>query len=556
MKILKDWRFLILVLSLFVSSYLLLPEIAFKQSKVVVNSIDKDASCNNIKVGSSIQQISGFKIKSSEDFYESLKYVKKGDYVSIVADNKPANCIAKDDKNLGFSIRVAESEGNLKFGIDIEGGSRFLLQPKTNATKENILETISTLENRINLYGLREIRISTIGENVIQIEMAGGGEEEIRDFLAKQGKFEGKILEEILLENNEGKISLGDNYYTIKYENESIFVNGSKYKLNESFYLENVKFDFINSTEKRVFVLANIFSGKDIVAIFTDPQHSYIRFINNGYEFAFTIQISKESAEKFAKVTKNLPSTFSGSDRYLTSPLILFLDEEVVTQLNIAADLAGKEVSTPTIQGFRNTRDEALKEKLRLQSILRSGSLPVELSIVKVDVITQTAGKELVNSIIYVAIAAIISVSSIIFIRYRDFKVSIPMLLISFSEIVIILGFAALTNALTKGKGWVLDIAAIAGLIAIIGTGINQLIIITDQILLEKDSSLKFRHKTALSIILNSAYTVIVVMLPLIFMGVGTLRGFAITTIVGVLIGILITRPAYISIIEKIKKLE
>ena len=41
-------------------------------------------------------------------------------------------------------------------------------------------------------------------------------------------------------------------------------------------------------------------------------------------------------------------------------------------------------------------------------------------------------------------------------------------------------------------------------------------------------------------------------MLPLTVLGLGVLRGFAITTILGVLIGIFITRPAFGEIIKKI----
>ncbi len=41
-------------------------------------------------------------------------------------------------------------------------------------------------------------------------------------------------------------------------------------------------------------------------------------------------------------------------------------------------------------------------------------------------------------------------------------------------------------------------------------------------------------------------------MVPLWYMGFGALKGFAITTILGVFIGILITRPAYGRIISDI----
>ncbi|HNB03263.1 MAG TPA: preprotein translocase subunit SecD, partial [Methanoregulaceae archaeon] len=53
-------------------------------------------------------------------------------------------------------------------------------------------------------------------------------------------------------------------------------------------------------------------------------------------------------------------------------------------------------------------------------------------------------------------------------------------------------------------------------------------------------------------IIMVSAATVIIAMLPLALMDLSTLRGFAIITILGVLIGVLVTRPAYGKIIMAI----
>lgn len=557
MSIVKDWRFILLVALLAISGYLLLSSILFKSSGVYVSFLDKDAKCSNVKENDQITQISGYQIKTIQDFDNAVSGVKQGDFVTLVSNGLPANCVAKADKNLGFSVASLEKGSNLKFGIDIEGGTRVLLKPKTmNVTKDDMQEIIATLDMRINFYGMRDIKITPLGANLIQIETAGGTGEEIKEFLAKTGKFEGKVAETIKITDDTGKILLGDNSYDVSYSNGTLKVNNSNYLLNQSFFLEDVKFDFYNTTNNDVLIMANVFSGRDITAVFTDQQHSYIRFVNNGYEFTFTVQISKESADRFAKITKNLPTTLTGTERHLTDPLVLFLDNEPVTQLNIAADLAGKTVNTPSIEGFRQNLDDATKEKLRLQSILRSGSLPIELEIAKVDTITQTAGRELINSTIFVALSAAIVVSTVIFVRYRDFKISIPMILISFSEIVIVLGFYALTNSVTGSKGWILDIPAIAGLIAIIGTGVNQLIIITDQILLEQEMPLRSRHKNAMSIILNSAAIVIIAMIPLLILGVGALRGFAIITIMGVVIAILVTRPAYMSILEKIKKLE
>jgi len=89
-----------------------------------------------------------------------------------------------------------------------------------------------------------------------------------------------------------------------------------------------------------------------------------------------------------------------------------------------------------------------------------------------------------------------------------------------------------------------------------LGTGIDQLVVITDEVLHEgrvpsQNLYLK-RLSRALGIIMVAACTTFIAMLPLVLMGLSTLKGFAIITILGVLIGVLITRPAYGKIIMAI----
>jgi len=54
----------------------------------------------------------------------------------------------------------------------------------------------------------------------------------------------------------------------------------------------------------------------------------------------------------------------------------------------------------------------------------------------------------------------------------------------------------------------------------------------------------------------SSAAIVVFAMIPLILGGIGALKGFAIATIIGVFVGILVTRPAYAAIIERVKRVE
>ena len=114
-----------------------------------------------------------------------------------------------------------------------------------------------------------------------------------------------------------------------------------------------------------------------------------------------------------------------------------------------------------------------------------------------------------------------------------------------FSEAFITLGIAALIR-------WNLDAPSIAGIIAGMGTGVNDQIVILDEAVFNQQISLKERIKKAIFIILGAFFTIVVAMLPLFWAGAGMLKGFALTTIIGVTAGILITRPAFAEIIRRI----
>ncbi|MAF50466.1 MAG: hypothetical protein CMH64_00070 [Nanoarchaeota archaeon] len=103
--------------------------------------------------------------------------------------------------------------------------------------------------------------------------------------------------------------------------------------------------------------------------------------------------------------------------------------------------------------------------------------------------------------------------------------------------------------------GWNLDLAAIAGIIAAVGTGVDDQIVITDEIMkgeAERFYSWKEKIQKAFYIILVAYFSTVVAMLPLWGAAAGLLRGFAITTILGVTIGVFVTRPAFASILEKL----
>ncbi|MEM5872529.1 MAG: MMPL family transporter [Candidatus Aenigmatarchaeota archaeon] len=554
LDLLKQWKILLVIFCVAFSLYLIAPNPW--QKGVIVKSVASDSPFfGKVEVGETITWANEKEIKTPEDLYEfenftgTFRFMHSGklDLVNI--------------ESPGLKINVTKATTtNLQFGLDLVGGTRVLLKPKENVSDATIQQAIATLETRINIFGLKEAKFQPIkdfsGNYYIQIEMAGGSKEEIESLLAKQGKFEGKIPKIIVFTNNTGKLNL-EKSYDISLINDSIEINSTILKINESSSIEGIPFKLINVTNNSAILMFTVFTGKDIQSVCLQDQPgicvSRILMVKGGYEFNFQVFITKEGAENFAKVTKDMkvitdPNTGS---RYLESKIYLFLDENLITELSISAELKGQAYTTPAITGFRQTREDALKEQLMLKSILQSGALPVGLEISRVDQISPALGREFFEATIIAAIVASIAVAVVLFIRYRSFKILLPNMLWSFFELIITLGVAAAIK-------WTIDLASIAGIIAAIGSGTNDQIMIIDEILEggtkeeKRLYSLKQRIKRAFFIIFGSAATVIASVVPMMFIGIGAMKGFAVTTLIGVFIGVVITRPAFAVVAERI----
>ena len=270
--------------------------------------------------------------------------------------------------------------------------------------------------------------------------------------------------------------------------------------------------------------------------------------------FFFSIALSADAAQKHADVTKTLSVVSDGSQRYLEKPLELYLDDTLVDTLQIAGDLKGRVETQIQISGTgagtsrQAASTEALDQMKRLQTILITGSLPVKLDVEKVDNISPLLGARFLNNLYIVALAAFIGVIAVVLLRYRMLKIAAPMIFTLISEIILILGFAALV-------GWNLDLASMAGIVVTIGTASNHLVVITDEQLKgEVSYDWKRKLKYAMSIVFGSYLTVVAGMIPLWFAGAGLLKGFAFTTIAGASFGVLIARPAYAAMLKILMK--
>jgi preprotein translocase subunit SecD len=272
--------------------------------------------------------------------------------------------------------------------------------------------------------------------------------------------------------------------------------------------------------------------------------------------FAFTITLSPQAAGRQAAATSNLEVLIDETGQgYLSENLTLYLDDQVVDELRIASELKGSATTQIRITGSgtgltaRDAEADAILNMKKLQTVLITGSLPVKLSIVKTDAISPALGEAFIKNVLFMGLVAMIAVIIIILARYHSLRIALPMIVTMLSEVIILMGISALF-------GWRLDLAAIAGVIISVGTGVNDQIVIADETIKKRQDQLNWKERLsrAFFIIMAAYFVIVMAMLPLWFAGAGLLKGFALTTVVGVTVGVFITRPAYSRFIEYIGK--
>ncbi|MBQ6813872.1 MAG: preprotein translocase subunit SecD [Methanobrevibacter sp.] len=267
-------------------------------------------------------------------------------------------------------------------------------------------------------------------------------------------------------------------------------------------------------------------------------------------EWQVPFTLTTDGAKKFAELAKG-----KGGHE-----VIMYLDGRQIDEHppSLSDELAsGEAVTEVQVTGGSDSVEGAKAESNEVYTVLKTGSLPVKIHTVGSNTVSPELGQQFAQGAVIAGLLAILGIAFVVYIRYRKAFLAIPILITTISEIIIILGIASIIH-------WNIDLAAIAGLIASVGTGVDDQIIITDEVLHHDDENTRHRRtrtqmnvKNALFIIFASAGTLIAAMLPLAYVGfsrgssgIGTIAGFAFTTIIGVLIGVFITRPAYAKFIE------
>lgn len=514
-KIVSSWVVITLFIFIILSLIAIRPQL-FGAEGVSIRSVMKNSSAALGGIENPSPKISplqrerilswnGQAIHSVDDYMASLDSARPNQTINIETNKAAYHLIVSATGDIGLRVHEVP-HSNLRKGLDLEGGTRVLLKPAEAVNREDLASIVDNLKERLNVYGLSDVTVRSAydlaGEDFILVEIAGVTEDEIKDLLARQGKF------------------------TALIGNETVFSGG---KNDITYVCRSAQCSGIN------------------------PYQGCSK-AQDGYAcgFFFSITLSPEAAQRQAQLTKNLAIITEGNNPHLSEELVLLLDDVEVDKLQISSTLRGRAETEIQITGSgigrtqQEAMDIALQNMKKLQTVIITGSLPVKLNVVKMDTISPTLGKEFLQNVELVGVLATISVIGVILFRYRKIKIVIPIAVTIISEVIFVLGFAAFV-------GWNLDLAAIAGIIIVAGTAVDHLIVITDEVIRREETTDWSRKiKNAMFIVLGAYFTNVAGLLPLLWAGAGLLKGFALTTIAGYSFGVLVARRVYAVVIKQL----
>src|SRR3989344_8237806 len=147
-------------------------------------------------------------VKSIEDYNNILSKINNSEVIRVKTDKSEYALIKTD--HLGISISEVQ-KNNIRKGLDLQGGTRVVLEPETEITDQETTDLIKVIESRLNVYGLSDIKLrqskDLFGDNFIIAEVAGASKQEVEELISSQGKFEAKIGNETVFIGGEKDIT-------------------------------------------------------------------------------------------------------------------------------------------------------------------------------------------------------------------------------------------------------------------------------------------------------------------------------------------------------------
>jgi preprotein translocase subunit SecD len=483
---------------------------------------------------------------------------------------------------------------HLSFGIEFVGGVRIPIMLSQPVTATTMSQIISTIQSRINEYGLSQANVYSVGDQEVIVEIPQAGPDAVKNIetiLQEQGNFEAIIDGQVALRGNDviavgganqesTPSTTGSNQWSLGFMVGSAgaqqFAKAAYGKVNYPVYL------FLDRPSKAVIIEdKNTFNptptilnalkkqGDDIQLFYSqDLLNETSSFLSSNFS---TVILSKTApSDVLAFLEQNNYSTVINASKRI----VLVNDSEMLPVVDSQGDLeqwpaigllsapllsAGVtngypsnlyQISGTAVGATRQQQEAYAENQIKiLKSVIGGGKLPVNTLVESSYSISPSLGSQFLTYSLAALILAIIVVSLIIVARYRKPVLIIPIILTNLFEIIILISIL--------GTFGTISISAMAGVIALIGSGVDNQIVITDELLkgskeqkIEEAKNYKEKLAKAFFIVFTTAGVAIAGMLPLLVSGIVQITGFALATILGVIIGVLVTRPAYGILVE------
>jgi SecD/SecF fusion protein len=399
--------------------------------------------------------------------------------------------------------------GNIRLGIDLQGGTSFLVEMDTNKlvnviTTTNKLGVAETITNAPDTQGIQNAlsqaaevfrkRVDALGvaEPIIQPE--GGN----RISIQLPGLSAAQMAE---AETNISKVAYLE-FYLVHPQNDELIKEGNNvagYKLMIT-ERTNAKGE---RTVQRVLVRRNA----SMVGGIKSAWKARDNFGNPAIRF----ELDSAHSQEFYELTK----------ANINHQLAIVLDNELITAPNILAALNG---------GGVITGDYTEEEANTLVNVLQN-PLQAPVKIVDKNLVDPTLGKDSIKSGIKASVIGIIAVAGFMMIYY--------MMAGAVADVALILNIIILLGVMCSIET-TLTLPGIAGVVLTIGMAVDANVLIFERIREESSKGKSLRgaleagYDRAFGTIFDSHVTTLISSLILIWKGTGSVKGFGVSLTIGV----------------------
>jgi preprotein translocase subunit SecD len=396
-------------------------------------------------------------------------------------------------------IIIVANKFPINLGLDLQGGMSLVLEAQdTEAVIVNddaVLGVLAVIRNRIDGLGVAEPVIRRKGKKQIVVELPGITEPERAIDL---------IGDTALLEFVEAEYAPPDA--------ETLTTEEIKIIAGEDKYLERM---IVRDTAGKIIQENPIFIGK------TALTGNDLSFAGPGVDQfgspIVNIEFTTEGTKKFADVTR----------RNIGKPLAIVLDGVIISAPRISVAIPSGKAQISGSFSPSEVQDLIIK--------LKAGSLPVPVEIVEQREIGPTLGKASIDQSIRAGLIGFLLVAIFMIIKYKFLGIiSIVSLIFYFFFMMTVFRLLEVT----------LTLPGLAGIVLSIGMAVDANVLIFERYREEYRSgktllnALQSGFSRALITILDSNITTLITAFVLFWLGTGTIKGFAVTLSIGILISL------------------